>query len=130
MKILKTNWINILGVFISVLFYSIIYNLTVDDGVTRNFFQSIFAAIFLVLLYGLMFWAGYILALIVLDLIMVVPNQNNLKVKLLVEWAIISAPFIYWAIIYERQRNIYIVAVIVFLITQLIREKLITKATK
>lgn len=128
MKILKTNWINILGVFISVLLYSIIYNLTVDDGVTRNFFQSIFAAILLVLLYGLMFWIGFILLLIVLDLILIVPNQSNLKLKLLLQWIIISGPIIYWAIIYERQRNIYIIAVISFLITQLIREKLITKS--
>ena len=128
MKILKTNWINILGVFISVLLYSIIYNLTVDDGVTRNFFQSIFAAILLVLLYGLMFWIGFILLLIALDLILIVPNQSNLKLKLLLQWIIISGPIIYWAIIYERQRNIYIIAVIGFLITQLIREKLITKS--
>ncbi|MDQ1859356.1 MULTISPECIES: hypothetical protein [unclassified Chryseobacterium] len=129
MKILRTNWINILGVFIFLLTYSIIFNFTVDDGVTRNFFQSIFAAIFLILLYGIMFWAGFILALIILDLILIVPNQDKLTLKLLFEWAIISIPFIYWAIMYEKQRNIFIVAIIALLITQLLRKKLITKAT-
>ncbi|MBT2622615.1 hypothetical protein [Chryseobacterium sp. ISL-6] len=129
MKILNTNWINILGVFISVLFYSIIYNLTVEDDVTTNFFQSIFAAILLVLSYGLMFWIGSILALIVLDLILIIPNQSNLKLKLLIEWIVISAPFVYWATIYEEQRVLYIIAIITFLITQLVRERLITKAT-
>ncbi|TZF95116.1 hypothetical protein FW781_14565 [Chryseobacterium panacisoli] len=127
MKILRTNWINILGVFIFLLIYSIIFNFTVDDGVTRNFFQSIFAAIFLILLYGLMFWAGFILALIILDLILIIPNQDKLTLKLLFEWAIISIPFIYWAIIYEKQRSIFIVAIIAFLITQLLRKKLINK---
>ncbi|WP_213278553.1 hypothetical protein [Chryseobacterium indologenes] len=128
MKILLTNWINILGVFISLLVYSIIFNFTVDDGVTRNFFQSIFAAIFLLFLYGVMFWAGFILALIILDLILIVPNQDKLILKLLFEWVIISIPFIYWAIIYEKQRNIFMVAIIAFLVTQLLRKKIINKA--
>ncbi|AZB32157.1 hypothetical protein [Chryseobacterium balustinum] len=129
MKILKTNWINILGVFICVLLYSIIYNFFIDDSITRTFLQSIFGAVFFLLLYGVLFWIGFILALIIFDLIIIIPNQSNLKLKLLLEWAIICLPFIYWAIIYERQRNIFIVAVVAFLITQLLRERLINKAT-
>ena len=129
MKIFLTNRINILGVLLSILIYSIIYNFTVDDGVSRNFFQSVFAAILLVFLYGFMFWIGFIIALVILDAILIIPNQKNLKIKLLIEWAIISAPFIYWAIIYERQRVIYLVAVFAFFITQLLRERLIVKAT-
>lgn len=119
-----------LGVFIFLLTYSIIFNSTVDDGVTRNFFQSIFAAVFVIFLYGIMFWAGFIIALIILDLILIVPNQDKLTLKLLFEWAIISIPFIYWAIIYEKHRNIFIVAIIAFLLTQLLRKKIIEKATE
>lgn len=130
MRILRTNWINMLGVFIFLLTYSIIFNSTVDDGVTRNFFQSIFAAVFVIFLYGIMFWAGFIIALIILDLILIVPNQDKLTLKLLFEWAIISIPFIYWAIIYEKHRNIFIVAIIAFLLTQLLRKKIIEKATE
>jgi hypothetical protein len=76
----------------------------------------------------MMFWICFIIALVVLDLFLIVFNQTNLKLKLLVEWFIISSPFIYWAIIYERQRWIYIIAIIAFFITQLLREKLIVKA--
>ena len=129
MKIIQTNWINIVGVFEAVLLYYIIYNLTNDDGVTRNFLQSILASIILIVLYGMIFWVFFIIALVILDLFLIAFNQTNLKLKLLVEWFIISSLFFYWAIIYEQQRWIYIVAIIAFLITQLLREKLIVKAT-
>lgn len=115
--------------FFSVLFYSIIHNLIIDDNITRTFLKSILGALFLLLLYGIIFWIGFILALIIVDLILILPNQNNLKFRLLLEWIIICIPFIYWTIVYERQRNIYIVAIIAFFITQFLRQKLIKKAT-
>lgn len=127
MKILVTNRINIIGVFMTVLIGSIINNYIIDDGVTRNLFQSICSAIILVCLYGLIFWICFLLALVVLDLILIVPNQKNLKLKLLLEWGLISSPLGYSAMLYERQRYIYIVAIITFLITQLLRKKLIEK---
>ncbi|WP_221412267.1 hypothetical protein, partial [Elizabethkingia anophelis] len=127
MKILKTNWLNILGVFIILLIYSIIFNFTLQDNVTRTFSQSVFAALFLICLYGFVFWTAFIVALIILDFVIIIPNQNNLKLKLLIEWIIISSPFIYWAIKYSEQRNFYLVAIITFLITQLFRERLIKK---
>ena len=130
MKILQTNWINILGVFIILFIYSTIFNLTVNDGVTRNFFQSIFAALFLICLYGFIFWMGFIIALIILDFILIIPNQKKIKIKLLTEWIIISSPFIYWALKYHEQRSLYIIAIITFLITQLLRKRLINKATQ
>ena len=127
-KILKTNWINILGVFTVLFLYTTVYGL-IDSNISRNIFQAIIASLIGICLYGIMFWMGFILALIILDLILIVPNQDKLTLKLLLEWIIISAPFIYWAITYERQRNIFIVAIIAFLITQLLRKQLITKAT-
>ena len=127
MKILFTNWVNILGVFIAIFLYSIIYGLF-DSNISRNILQSIIASLILICLYGIMFWVGFLLSLIILDSVLIIPAPKHLKIKLIAEWIIISSPFVYWAIEYERQRNLYIVAIIAFLITQLIRERYINKA--
>ncbi|MEO9258054.1 MAG: hypothetical protein ABI207_06705 [Crocinitomicaceae bacterium] len=124
MNIIKTNWINIVGVFVAVLLYGIVLNLT-DVNVPRNSSQAIFAALILVCGFGIMFWGLFILLLIIFDLLLFTINQNNLKIKLLIEWLIISSPFIYGVIRYKAW--IFVGAVIVFLITQLLREKLIKK---
>lgn len=128
MKIIYTNWINIVGIFIALFLFSTIFNL-LNPNVFRNLFQAIIASLILIFLYGIIFLGGFILALTILDLILIVPNQNNLRLKLLLEWIIISIPFIYWAIIHERQRYIFLVTVFTFLITQLLRKRLINKAT-
>jgi hypothetical protein len=129
MKILKTNWINVVGVFSVVLIYSIITNLFSNTTSSLNFFQSVIAALILVCLYGVLLWLLFIGSLIILDLLLIIRSQKELKLKLLIEWLIISLPFIYWSIIHERQRWVYLVAVITFLITQLLRERIINKTT-
>jgi len=120
MKIIKTNWINLIGVFIAVFIYAIFLNLN-DTNVSRNLFQSILPALILVCLYGILFWALFILLLVGLDLIFIVKDQTNLTAKLLIEWLIISSPFIYWAVRYREW--IFVVAIIPLLITQSIRQK-------
>jgi len=120
MKIIKTNWINLIGVFIAVFIYAIFLNLN-DTNVSRNLFQSILPALILVCLYGILFWALFILLLVGLDLIFIVKDQTNLTAKLLIEWLIISGPFIYWAVRYREW--IFVVAIIALLITQFIRQK-------
>jgi hypothetical protein len=122
MKVLKTNWINVAGVFVAVFLYAVALNLT-DINVSRNVFQSILPALMLVCLYGIMFWSLFILLLVVLDLLLIVKNQNSLIGKLLIEWLIISGPFVYWAVRYKEW--IFIVAIIAFLITQFIRKRII-----
>jgi uncharacterized integral membrane protein len=118
MKIIKTNWINLIGVFIAVFLYAIVLNLN-DTNVSRNLFQSILPALILIFLYGVMFWVLFIILLVVLDLLFIVKDQNNLTIKLLIEWVIISSPFIYWAIRYRE--GIFVAAITAFLITQFIR---------
>ena len=124
MKIIRTNWINIIGVFVVAFIYAIILNLN-DVNVSRNVIQSILPALILVCLYGIMFWILYIVLLIILDLLLIAKNQNNLTAKLLAEWLIISAPFVYWGIKYQQW--IFIAVTITFLITQLLRIKSIKK---
>jgi hypothetical protein len=124
MKILLTNWINLLGIFVVTFAFSVMQMLTKAD-LSYNILQAMLAALFGVIGYGMMFWGLLIIALIILDLILIVPNPKNLKTKLLAEWLIISIPFIYWTVKYHEW--IFAVAIITFLITQLLREKYITK---
>ncbi|HEY8780228.1 MAG TPA: hypothetical protein VIM16_01330 [Mucilaginibacter sp.] len=125
MKIILTNWINLLGVFLVTLVFSCVLALT-DANLSYNIFQAILAALFSVLGFGMMAWALFIVALVILDLLLIVTNPNNLIVKLLIEWLIISSPFIYGAVKYSEW--IFLAAIIAFLITQLLREKAIKKA--
>jgi hypothetical protein len=127
MRILLTNWINVVGVFLVVFALSFVLTLT-DTNPPYNIFQSIIAALFLVCGFGMMFWALFIVSLVVLDLIIIVPNRNNLKKRLLIEWLIISSPFTYWAIKYHEW--IFITAIVAFFITQLLRKKRIKKLSK
>ena len=120
MEVVRTNWITITVVFIAVFIYAIYLNVT-DVNVSRNIFQSILPAFFLVVLYGVLFWLLFLVLLVVFDIFFVARVKLDLKVKLLIEWIIVSIPFIYWAIKYKQW--IFIVACLAFLITQLLREK-------
>lgn len=132
MKILKTNWINIVGVFAAVFIYSFISSFVIDDGVSRNVFQAIIASLMGIFLYGIMFWSSFIVLLFIIDLLLIVPNQNKLKLKLIIEWLIISLLLILWTVVYKEREWIYgifAVSILSFLVTQLYRERLIIKAT-
>lgn len=124
MKTLQTNWINILGVFVVLFLYTFL-NSWINYPAT--IIQALLGAFLLVCLYGIMFWVGFIIMLIILDSALIIPNPKNLKIKLLIEWFVISSPFVYWAIKYPEQRTLYVIAIITFLITQLLRDKLINK---
>ncbi|MDV3833197.1 hypothetical protein CMU13_07635 [Elizabethkingia anophelis] len=126
-RILKTNWINIIGVFTVLFLYTTIYEL-IEPNVSRNIFQAMIASLIGICLYGIMFWVSFIIMLIILDYVLIIPNPKDLKLKLLIEWIVISSPFVYWAIKYPEQRTLYIIAIITFLVTQLLRDKLINKA--
>jgi hypothetical protein len=127
MKIITTNWINILGVFIVTLFYSVIAN-NIDKNLNYNILQSIVAGLILVCLYGIMFWVLFITLLIIADLLLIVRDPRALRIKLLIQWGVISSPFIYWTIKYGEW--IFAVALVTFFITQILREGLIIKVTQ
>lgn len=70
----------------------------------------------------------FVVSLIALDLLVIMRNKNHLKGKLLIEWLVISSPFIYWTIKYKEW--IFAVAIVAFLISQLLRERLIRQARR
>jgi hypothetical protein len=122
MKVVATNWVNILGVFFVLLLYSTIINFK-NNSLEYNFFQSIVAGFILVCFHGFMFWGLFIFSLIILDLSLLTKEQGNLKKILLLEWVIVSSPFIFWTIKY--QECIFLIGVLTFLITQFMRKKYI-----
>ena len=124
MKIIKTNWINIIGILIAVYLYALMLNLF-DADKSLNFIQVVFSPLILILLYGAIFWALFILLLIIFDLLFIVKNQENLKKKMILETFIIITPYVYWLIVYDEW--IFLVAIVTFFITQIYRRKLIVK---
>lgn len=124
LKIVLSNWINLLGVFLATEIYTIISALF-DTNLSYNIFQATIASLFTVIGYGMIFWGIFIIALIVLDLFLIVPTKSNLKIKLIIEWGIISSPFIYWTIKYTEW--VFIVAVLAFLLAQYLRRQYILK---
>lgn len=127
MKIILTNWVNILGVFLATFFYAVILNLF-SSILNYSIFQSMAAALILICGYGLMFWISFAASLVILDLWLIVNGQNNLWHKLLVECLLISSPFTYWAIRYGEW--VFVIAAVTFYITQFGRAKLIRKVNK
>ncbi|NIG55068.1 hypothetical protein [Chitinophaga sp. Cy-1792] len=124
MKVIKTNWINFLGVFITVLLYVVIGNLS--EAVSIG--GLLLMALLLIFLYGIIFWIGLFAALITLDLILIRENQRHLLRNLLIEWFIISIPFMYWTAIYEEY--IFLPAILSLLVTQILRKQLIVSVCK
>ena len=122
--IIKTNWINIAGVFVTMFIYGVCWGIY-SGG--YSLFPAILSALLLVCLYGMMPWLLFVVLLLSADILLLRNIQRNLKRKLIIEWIIVSAPFFWW--IAEYNEWVFLVAITTFLITQLARQKLIIKLT-
>ncbi|MFD1258282.1 hypothetical protein ACFQ3S_15870 [Mucilaginibacter terrae] len=122
MKAVKTNWVNLLGIFLTVTSCMTIYNY-IDPQASRTIFQAFIASLFLVLGYGMLFWLYLIITLIILDYLLIHKKNQSLKFNLILEWILISSPLIYGIVKYYEW--IFLIAIASFLITQLIRERLL-----
>lgn len=121
MNAIKTNWVNIVGIFLVILtcvFFNALFH-------SATLVQAVFGTFLVVCAYGFMFWGGFMIALVVLDVVLIIWDQRMLRVKLLIEWLLISAPFIYWTVKYNEW--IFAVGIVSFLITQFFREQKIRR---
>jgi divalent metal cation (Fe/Co/Zn/Cd) transporter len=117
LKIIISNWINLVAVFIAVFLFSSIRNVATTDF---TFGQALLAALFLVSLYGIIFWIGFLIALILLDLLLLASTKpERVRTMLLIEWLLLSAPFVYWTVKYSQW--IFIAGIVGFGVSQLIR---------
>jgi len=122
-KIYFTNWINVLGIIIGTYVFLVVTELF-KTGISA-LPQMLIMAMVAIVLYGGIFFTGFLISMLVLDLILMNDNTKYLKLKLIVEWGLISVPFVYWLLEYSEW--IFLVAVIFFFIMQFIREKRILK---
>jgi hypothetical protein len=127
-QILKTIWINIAGIFLAVYLYSIISALLKikefgDLGQTLAI--GFIGGLYLVIGYGFVIWIGFLIMIIPIELIFMNSSIERIKTVLIFEWIIISLPFIYWLIEYTEW--VFLIAVLAFLITQVIRLRKIAK---
>ena len=118
LKIFKTVWVNLLVIFLAVYLFLIISELlTSNEAIGNSLMIGFVGSLFSIFGYGLMFWLGFLIAILILDLILIKKEETNLTLKLLIEWLIISSPFIYWTFRYDAW--VFLIAVLAFLVGQL-----------
>lgn len=122
-KIYFTNWINVLGIALGTYLFVVISEVFKTGG--SALLQMLIMAMFTIVLYGGICFTAFLIGMLLLDLILMNSNTKYLRLKLIVEWALISAPFTYWLIEYSEW--IFLVSIIFFLIAQFIRERRILK---
>lgn len=124
LKVFFTNWVNITLIFVATYVATVISALVSGKF---SFTHAVFGSVYSVALYGIMFWIGFIVCVLILDIILFGFNREikHTTLKLFIEWLIISAPFIYWLIEYGEW--IFLIAVLAFLLGQYIRRAYIIK---
>jgi len=124
LQVLSTNWIHLVGfyltTYLSLILFKII-GLETDDNWISVLFVSPFTIIILFLVYGLPIIGGFYLGMLLMDIFLFSWRNKWIKTSLIVEWILISLPFISWAFEYEYW--LWITLSISFLTTQMIRTK-------
>lgn len=130
LSILLTNWIHLLGFYMATYFSLILFKLFGLEGAeneswSETLLTSILAIPLLFMLYGPIIIGGFYTAILVLDIVGFNLKSTNTLLILILQWIIISAPFVMWASEYEYW--LWLALIMSFLITQLIRKKKIEK---
>nr|MBB6139473.1 hypothetical protein [Mucilaginibacter sp. X5P1] len=127
-KIALTNWIHLLGFYLW-LEISAIAHLFVNYDSSDNWQSILFGLLlgvpFLMFSYGLLIIVGFLLVIVLLDLILFSIIKNNILLIMVIEWILIIPIFIYWAFKYEYW--LWLGLSFTLLITQYIRSKKIGK---
>lgn len=132
LSILGTNWIHILGFYITTYVSLILFKLI---GVEENqdewrelLLISPFTIILLFFVYGLMIIGGFYGSILLLDVIGFSIFRNKVTTVLFIEWILIILPFVQWAFDYEYW--LWLTLSLSFLVTQWIRKQKIEKILK
>ena len=121
MKIILSNWVNVLVIFIGVYVAGFI-SAMVNDKFTFN--GALFGTTYAVVGYGMIFWIGFFVVIVLLDILLFSFNREPqyTNYKLAFEWLLISSPFII-----KYNEWIFLVAVLFFLLGQYLRRPYIFK---
>jgi hypothetical protein len=133
LKIISTNWIHLVGFYVTTYFSLILFNFLGLEGYTtetwtQTFFLNLIMILYLIFGYGLMFLIGLFGALIILDSIGFNLTKTKTNLILFLEWIIIIPPFVTWA--FEYDYWLWLTLIISFATTQMIRKQEIEKIKK
>lgn len=128
-KLMSTNWIHLLGFYVSSYFYVIFSKLIgieqPFDNWSTAIFYNLLGTLFLLFTYGLVIVIGFYLLILFLDLLLFQFKRLRLIEIVLIEWILIIPPFIYWA--FKEEYWLWLVLVASLLTTQLIRRRQLMK---
>lgn len=126
LRTIATNWIHIVGFYLTT-YLTLVIGSFFDptEGWEPIILTGFVAALLLFAVYGYVIIGWFYLAIVVLDIIGFTLTSKWRKEILIVEWVIISTPFIYWAFEYEYW--LWITLSVSLLTTQMMRLKQIKK---
>ncbi len=102
--------------YLSLILFKLI-GLETNDSWESLFLTSIFSILLLFIFYGLMIIAGFYLTIVFMDIIAFSWRNKWKKQTLIIEWIVISIPFIYWA--FENKYWLWITLSLSLLATQM-----------
>jgi len=122
-RILLTNWIHLVGFYVTIYLYGIATKLLGVEGAYDTWdwqlVHSLWTILLAFLLYGFPIIGGFYLTLLFLDFMLFRFSSLRSWIILLLEWCLIVPVFIYWAFLYEYWT--WVVLSLSFLTTQSIR---------
>jgi len=129
-KILRTNWIHLLGFYVTTYFCIVVFHHLGIGRFRSDLPNSIFLLTFsipmLFFTYGLGFLVSFYTLIIFLDLIAFHFTELSTKSIMLFEWALIIPPFIYWG--FTEEYWLWLALVVSFFASQLLRIRYIRNA--
>ena len=124
LKIISTNWIHLVGFYITTFLASIIFKATGLSGESATWMDDLSrmpsSILSLFFLYGRVLIGGFYVALITLDIVCFRFTKLSVWKIILLEWIVIIPLFIIWA--FEYKYWLWIFLSFSFLITQLLRK--------
>lgn len=125
-KIISTNWIHLVGFYLAT-YLTIVVGEFFDptEGWEPIVLTGFVAALMLFIVYGYVIIGWFYLAILIMDIGAFSWKNNWTKRTLILEWIIISTPFIFWAVEYKYW--LWITLSVSLLLTQLMRARRIEK---
>lgn len=126
LRTITTNWVHIVGFYLTT-YLTLVIGSFFDpaEGWEPAVLTGFISAILLFVVYGYVIIGWFYLAIVLLDIACFTWTNKWRKEILIMEWIIISGPFIYWALEYEYW--LWITLSVSLLTTQMIRLKKIKK---
>lgn len=126
LRTIMTNWIHLVGFYLMT-YLTIVVGSIFDptEGWDPVILTGFVAAFLLFVVYGSVIVGWFYLAIILLDVACLTWTNKWRKEILILEWIIISIPFVYWAFEYEYW--LWIALSVSLLTTQMIRLRMIKK---